>query len=602
MEDERKELIVSDLGCLCEPQLNISPYREYNRWASVPYETASVKGSALVAMRDNHPRDVSFDPQLTGWYKIFVGMLAFCESENNCVNVKLSSAPAFMHCSPCAVAYAAHAIQEVYLISADMTGEKFVIGKAKGGAPSDAMISWVRFVPMSDEEAAAFQADQADMKNKRLYATNDMHGMHGLYYPTTPAEWHDLVEDYSQSDVEWLSVENVMLFDGSVSTGNDQNFVFPRYGDMLCNAGIKRHFTYEMLRDLVKFGHEKGLKMCCSRRMGAWGMEFPYDQMYFTNLFREAHPKLRCVDRDGVPVEAVSYMYPETRKYVIDMFVESAKQGFDAVEMIFTRGVPYILFEEPFVEAFQKEYGEDPRELPIDDERVISLKCRFMTDFVRELRAALDEATGKDRTAIHARCHFTMYDSRLLGEDLLAWAKEGLVKAVISYPQRIREVLDETVWKDDDPAHIDIEKYHNYYINSDKLTVYRRQDFEFMPPMEDSKGILQGPKTQAERVKEFMELEKYGTTVYLEIMPRYMSPAEYKRRALDLYDSGCSHISFWDTYGRVCNKLEWSMVRRLGHKDEVKDFADGDGEYYRNVRLLSIAGDDVSRYIPAWGG
>ena len=56
---------------------------------------------------------------------------------------------------------------------------------------------------------------------------------------------------------------------------------------------IKKYYTKEMLADLMRYGHEQGLKMCVSMRMGAWGMEFPYDQIYFECRFTNSHPELR---------------------------------------------------------------------------------------------------------------------------------------------------------------------------------------------------------------------------------------------------------------------------------------------------------------------
>jgi len=44
------------------------------------------------------------------------------------------------------------------------------------------------------------------------------------------------------------------------------------------------------------------------------------------------------------------------------------------------------------------------------------------------------------------------------------------------------------------------------------------------------------------------------------------------------------------------------MVRRLGHKDELPGYDSGEDELFTNYRLLKIGGQDISRYIPAWGG
>ena len=357
-----------------------------------------------------------------------------------------------------------------------------------------------------------------------------------------------------------------------------------------------------MLADLIGYGHRRGLKMCMSMRMGAWGMEFPYDQTYFSNRFKEAHPELRCVDRDGTPIDALSYAFPAVRSYVIGQFLFMADLGCDAVEMIFTRGVPYVLFEEPVLLRFREEYGEDARTLPLDDPRLNALHCRIMTEFVRELRAALDEQRGKAQTGLHARILYSLYDSRYVGLDVETWAREGLITGVISYPQRIRECLDGDVWADAG-GKLDLEKYARYVRECPHSPIRRSGDFNTADPVPDTRGVLQGPRDQAARVRELMRLEtEYGVRVYIEIMPRSMSAADYKARALELYDAGCGGISLWDTYCRAPQRSTWTMVRRLGHRDELPGFDPGEGTWYSFHRLLKVGGQDVSRYVPAWGG
>jgi hypothetical protein len=46
----------------------------------------------------------------------------------------------------------------------------------------------------------------------------------------------------------------------------------------------------------------------------------------------------------------------------------------------------------------------------------------------------------------------------------------------------------------------------------------------------------------------------------------------------------------------------WSTVRRIGHKDELRDLDTGEGEQYRLLRISKIGSHDISRYNPIWGG
>ena len=118
-----------------------------------------------------------------------------------------------------------------------------------------------------------------------------------------------------------------------------------------------------------------------------------------------------------------------------------------------------------------------------------------------------------------------------------------------------------------------------------------------------NRGELCGPATQQERIAQWNALEeKYGVKIYYEIMPRTMVNQDFKRRALDLYDSGAERIALWDTYGRAPAKVMWSTAGYIGHKDELCDFDEGEGERYRLLRIGKIGAYDISRYNPMWGG
>lgn len=604
--EQRTEQIFSDLGALCVPAAHISNTRDLTKWNAVPYETNDMTGSMLVSMSKGHPETVTLPLNLTGWYRIYVALGTYSHwmEQPNYVALKLTDDQAVMHLSLSpSQTPTYHSMEEAFWRCADLTGQSIEISKHPDTPSAISMLGWIRVVPMSEEEVAAHLADQARTDTKRIYATNDMHGMFCMYGLDEKEQWRTVVQEFADSDVEWFSMENITFFDGDISNGNVETFDYSSDTDYMVQTKLKPYFTMDMLSHVTQYGHSRGLKICESIRMGAWGLEFPDDQTYFANVFAVEHPELRCIDRDGLPIDALSYIYPEVQDYMLDQFTNMAKTGCDAVEMICNRGVPYVLFEPPFVEMFQARYGEDPRYLPLDDARVTELRCEVMTNFVRRLRARLDEVCPDRKIGLHARVLFSLWDSRHIGLDPETWAKEGLITAVLSYPQRIREILDGDVWQENCPDHLDLEKYTKYAREREDNLIYRKQDFNFMPPMADSHGVLRGPATQQERVDEFMRLEKeYGVPVYLEIMPRHMTTEEYKNRALELYNCGCNHISLWDTYSRVRGKAEWSMLRRMGHKDELPGFDSGEGTLYRQVRLLKVGGKDVGRYKPAWGG
>ena len=162
---------------------------------------------------------------------------------------------------------------------------------------------------------------------------------------------------------------------------------------------------------------------------------------------------------------------------------------------------------------------------------------------------------------------------------------------------------DVDIWKDEDPAKIDVEKYRKFALCNEPDVYWRRdwseyKDFDEYPYVKEP-----NIKTESDRVAQWRELEKkYGTEIYFDLIPRQMPTAEYQRRALELYENGAERFSMWDTYNRVPIRAQWTMASRLGHKEELKSWSDGEGELFSRHRLLKIGGQNVSMYRPMWGG
>ena len=93
----RNEVIYTDLGSLCVPRRNISDVRELFKWNSVPYKTAKHNGNMLVAMRKSHPEDVELKLELTGYYRVFVGLPTYGD---NIVKIRLSGEAEWMEVVP----------------------------------------------------------------------------------------------------------------------------------------------------------------------------------------------------------------------------------------------------------------------------------------------------------------------------------------------------------------------------------------------------------------------------------------------------------------------------------------------------------------------
>jgi hypothetical protein len=598
----RQEIYLTDLGKLANPQEHAASIRVTDKWEVVPYETSERSGTLLAAVKNVKPDPVTFTLGLTGWYRIYVCLPGYGSFGSYAINLQLTNDKSYAQLCPSGQAHGK--FEEIYWKSADLTGQDITLSKFKTGIDHDAMLAWLRFVPMSDDETAVYQDDQQRRDTKRIYATHDMHGHLYLYDPQKAADWYCIVENYRDSDVASFSMENVMIFDGDPAAGDPDNQGYYRPGDRNVQKGLKPNLTFELLNNLIHYGHDMGLEMYLSMRMGAWGIEFPYDQMYFANKFASEHPELRCFDRLGAPAEAMSYLYPEVQDYLIDIFAKMAETDCDGVEMIFTRGVPYVLYEQPFIDLFRSRYGDlDPRRLPIADKRVHGLFCEVMTGFVARLRKRLDDvraACNKKPVKLIARVHASIENGRLVGIDVAEWARQKLIDVIVSYPMFIAENMDADVWADEERTLLDLDKYRQFVQTSPAAPVIRQGNFDYEDVTELIKQHHNGdPLTEEERIASFKAL---GLPVFFEILPRQMPTEEYKRRALRLYERGAEGISLWDTYNRVPNRQQWTMVRRLGHKDELAQYSSGEGDLYRYIPVLRINGQNISLYKPMWGG
>ena len=592
---ENGEILYTNLDEHFEPREHLSPYALMDKWRVVPVGTAEYSSNMLASLA-GHPEDITLSPELEGWYKIYLHTPG-----QSVLHLKLSSDPCFGAATASLRDF--YTMEEFLWRCADMTGESLTLTRRLDANNRHSMLAAVRFVPMTEEDVAEYQAEDARTDTKHLYATDDMHAHLYFEHPRTLNDWRSVALNYAHSDVEWLSIEQIRNFVCKrLPTNNTKQFCFPREGDRNVQEQYSLFDYDEVLKTVIEQGHSQGLKMSVSLRMGAWGLTYPYNQYYFDCDFMQENPQWRTYDRNGDEIAAMSYAYPEVRKFMVDELLHMARSGCDAVTLIWHRGIPYVLYEKPVADRFFELYGEYPYELPLDDPRLNALHCEIMTGLMREIRTALDAEFGKGKIGLHVRTLYSPYDTKYVGLDVEQWAKEGLIDAIISYPVRFHEMLPDEVWKNEAHTHIDLAKYTKFVRTKAGATIHPG-DCELLPPIQNSRGELCGPNGQAEHVAEWMALEKqYGVKVYFEIMPRHLSNAEFKRRALDLYASGAERIALWDTYGREPMKAMWSTAGRLGHKKELTDMDVGEGMYYRRFRIYRIAGADISRYEPFWGG
>jgi hypothetical protein len=205
--------------------------------------------------------------------------------------------------------------------------------------------------------------------------------------------------------------------------------------------------------------------------------------------------------------------------------------------------VPFVFFERQFVEAFRREHGSDPRELPQDDPRVWSVRARFVLGLLHELRAALtrvEERRGK-HFPISLHVMNSLRSCAFYGLDIEAIARERLADILL-------------------PS-------HSHYL---------------------PEGMGEW-RCGAEQVREFVCAARgTGVRVVPECSQGYWEDAlTISQRAASFYDAGADGLN---VSPNVPEKSQAAVLSRLGHADELRQPGSDSGEAARMVRIRTVAG------------
>jgi hypothetical protein len=554
MSAEHQAIYLSDLA-RCEPSTALSDGPKKGHWQTVSYEAEGVSGTMLIAGVECNAPTLTLPLGVEGWHAVHVGV--WTHWADSMVKLKLTRDPCF---TPIATSrpdwrqsnYFA-GIHEVFWTFADLTDQELLIAQMSTGLSRRAGIAYVKLEPLSASELAAVQRDQARTGTRRLVAYNDAWSFVFSRAPTTREEILEEVEPFRDTDFHkllWgIGGGSSVLYLSDVGELADVDEVddFQRIGDRHAAESFRtlKKKGVDPLKTVIEHAHSLGLELHGSYRVGGWVSPPPE---YAGDWFYRQHPEWRCVDRDGRPIARMSYAFPGVQHFVISMFREVVERGADGVNLAYVRGVPCVLYEPPLVDGFQQQYGQNPRELAEDDPCWLEYRATWMTEFMRALRRAMDEVGRKQgrRVQVSAYVLNDVPYCLFYGLDVATWAQEGLVDFIIPNPSRGQMPLD---------------------------------------------------------VAGFVDLAR-GTAcqVYADILPRQMPTEEYQQRAIENYRAGVDGLAFWDTdtENRLAFKEQWSMLRRLGHEEELAGWAPDEWPAYRWVSMYSLGGHTMDRYSPYW--
>ena len=448
-----------------------------------------------------------------------------------------------------------NSIEEFFWRASELDGRALVLSYPQAGVPTAGHLAFVRLVPMTDGEVAEYRRVSGSQGTKVLAAQYDGGSGHDYVGIQTVEDLAELHEPLRDTDVGKLFL----------GTGAGGSMWYPtKVGEMewvgdevsLTEQGLRRG---EALRGYVSQGidpvkaqvdhvHSMGIEVYLGFRMGG-PMAGPPPGGRSVPFWRD-HPEWRCRDRQGDTITRLSMAYPEVRKFYVDLFLELADYGVEGVQLINTRRPPFVLFEPPVIEDFKKEYGVDPRELPVDpdghgrlqgattgldyphDERLERHWANYVTTFMRELREALDTRRRRDggRLGVVANVLRDAAYNRSGALDLETWAREGLVDILVATPSGSQPV-----------------------------------DYEYFRKVTDGTACV----------------------FYEDILPLHKPPKDYIDAARRAHGEGAAGLAFWDTDRRSITKSQWNTVRRLGHREDLDRMEQEGADYLMHpLRLI----------------
>lgn len=576
--EESQAVYLTDLDA-CQPPEALSGFPKWRAWRVVPYETETLTGHMLLAGEETGAPEVRYGLGREGWHRIYIGL--YPEGGTADVQVRLTD-----DTSPCVLHInqgrdhpdrpAGHAIFDVAWKEADLTGQDIHftqvcthVGAPDGGAAARrcarAKIAYVKLVPMSDSEVAGMNADRQRRENRRLFAHNDAHGPLFLYRAIREEELRREVEPYRNTDFSrlyWEMGAGDILYHlgekGRLPTC-DRREDFERQGDRL-HAESWRFFRdqgIDPLKIALEYTHEIGMEFHAAYRTAGFYFPVPFDQWNDGGLY-EQRPDLRAVTKDGRQAPRISYAYPETRRIVVDILAEVARHPVDGIAILYNRRPPLVGYEPPLVEGFMDQFGEDPRELPDDDERWLHYRSIALTEFMRELRSEMDamaQKQGRKRIGISV-CVSNREENFLHGLDLETIIGEELIDTLIPYTSAPGLDSSAEAWRTAEEA--------AYFVS-----------------------LTQGT----------------SCTLSMSLLPRHLSPEDYRRKAAMLYGVGVERFFFWDSAGasgRASFGPSWEALRRLGHREEVEEWVrSGEPSLGREpMPVRRLGGYDLSYQTP----
>ena len=545
----------------CLPQTSLSRRGKLFTWRLIDYEAAPFRGVMLRGGPETAADTVTYPLEAKGWHDVHVGLFntAWRPFHAQRLWIKLKQDPAYsLVYLPEPTIDKGPVIQDCFWKTADLTDQEISFkqlchelvpeGESSRSTCETVWVAYIKLIPLTEEERRAAEYDHQRTDTKCLVATQDIGT--GMVVDSSAGSVRDLLETYRHTDFQRIYWEaaagdlcSYFTKVGRMWTRDQvsiQDYSLPECRRLVENWTQYLEQDTDPFRIAVEFAHDVGLEFHSSYRfaegMGPFHFSPPFGEVN-RGGFYERHPELRAIRRDRSRAPRISLSFPETRRFLLELFREMAEYPVDGICPLFNRRPPYVEYEPPLVETFRSQYGADPFELEERDPRWLEHRCAVLTEFMRDLRRMLDEVAAEQGRpkALSAWVFGRREENLFYGFDVETWIEEGLVDTVVPYT------------------------------SAEGL-------FSWQPAWENP-----------DQVRYWLELTSDSSCeLVLNILPRHLTPEQYRLKARDLYRQGIEKLAFWDSakiwgiehhehssyYFGHGSSLPW--LKRLGHREELE--------------------------------
>jgi len=553
-------------------------YQEEGKWQAMSYEAQGEKGVGLVAGEYVEPSPIELNLNVKGWHRVYIALGSFGGS---CVGISLSGEAGKTVIAPTNISYCGDVwnwggygfAEESFFKAVDLTDQKIVLEKT--AIRSSAVVLYIRIEEMTQKEIDEYRTSG---QNKRIMYHFDTDYFYELDYKD-PKDYLGRLKMLENGNGDIFIQEKL----AETANCNNEKLPWKKGPDpKLIRKYLDKSGAFNVL--MAEETHKMGIKIYAGYRVQQGDFHMPFALFFYNNSVQKQFPQFRCLTRDGRPIEALSFAFPEVRKIAINSIIKALPKEWDGVSIFFHRGV-VVSLEQPVIDEVEKRYGVDARRLPRSDERLHSVLCEFVTSFMRELKAALNKKAQEENRANYEINIITFHDvksSKYFGYDVEAFLKEGLVNSVSQGIMMYYEDIDDCLASD---GLIDIEKYKKK--KSSSFVIKRWFD-------DDGDHIISG-------VKEYLELQKkYGGEFYAALGWENKDYPYQLELAKAIYEAGAEKMISWNGnhQAKYCSKL-WG-IKACGDKELIEK--GGASITSKSFRLSSINGIDISEFDPNWRG